>query len=125
MVKEVSSPFLIIGSLSVSAANTYTSSASSILYRDSVCYQVNAAGVPTGSLNINGSADYNPGTPQSTGTLNAGNWTTITTQAIGSGTSYPVLFNLNQLAMPWTQFQFVSSTNTGTISVYVSAKSLG
>ncbi len=125
MVKEVSPPFLIVSSVSVSGATTFTSSASGVIYRDSIGYQVNWSGTPIGTFQINGSLDYNPGTPQSNGALNAGSWVTITSQAVGSGTSQPVLFNLNQLAAPWTQFQFVSSTSSGTLAVYVTAKSLG
>lgn len=81
--------------------------------------------MPTGVVYINGSVDYNPGQPQSAGTLNAGSWVTITSQTIGSGTAMPLLFNLNQLAMPWTQLVFTSSTSSGTISAYFTAKSLG
>lgn len=126
MLKEISEPFLIIPSIAVSGATNRTSSASSVKYKDTVGYQVNFTGSPVGTLYVNGSIDYNPGAPQSGGTYNVGNWVTITSQTVGSGTSQPYLFNLNQLAVPWTQLQFIgSSSAAGSMSVYFTAKSLG
>ncbi len=125
MVKEASLPFQIASLIPTSGTAVFTSSASSVIYRDSVGYQVNVIGNTSGTLNINGSIDYNPGAPQSAGTANAGNWTTITSTTIGSGSLYPNLFNLNQLAMAWTQLQYTSVSGSGTLSVWTSAKSLG
>lgn len=124
MLKEVSPPYLVFSSISVTAA-TYTSSATGIQYKDSVGYQFAWTGLITATVNINGSIDFNPGQPQSSGAVNPGAWTTITSATIGSGTLQPLLFNLNQLAMPWTQIQCVTSSGTGIISAYVTAKSLG
>jgi len=124
-LKEISEPFLVINSVSVSGTTTTTSSNSNVKYKDSVAYQVNWAGAPQGTVSVNGSLDYNPGYPQSGGSANSGSWSTITSQAIGSGVSMPILFNLNQLAMPWVQLQYVNSTASGTISAYFGAKSLG
>lgn len=126
MLKEISEPFLIIPSSAISGSTNITSSASSVKYKDSVGYQVNFTGAVAGTLRVNGSIDYNPGAPQSGGAFNAGNWVTITSQTVGSGSTQPYLFNLNQLAVPWTQLQFVgSSSATGSMSVYFTAKSLG
>lgn len=126
MLKEISEPFLLISSTAISGTTSTTSAASSVKYKDSVGYQVNLTGAVAGTISINGSIDYNPGAPQSGGTYNAGNWVTITSQTVGSGTTQPYLFNLNQLAVPWTQLQYVgSSSATGSMSVYFTAKSLG
>lgn len=128
MDKAVSTQFQILGSVSVSATTTITSSVSGIIYRDSVCYQINASGAPQGIININASADYSPGLPQGpqgSGQANAGNWATLASISVTAATAFPVIFDLNQLSMPWTQCQFVSSTGSGVISVWTSAKSLG
>lgn len=123
MLKEISPAFNIVSSVTLSAT-TYTSSASAFHYKDSLSYQVTWSGLVVGTININGSIDYNPGYPQ-TGQSNAGNWTTITDQTIGSGTAQPVLFNLNQIACPYTQIQFVITSGTGTFNTWLFAKSLG
>lgn len=125
MLKEISEPYQIISSFTASGTTTTISSASSVKYKDSVAYQVNWSGAPQGTVSILGSVDYNPGLPQSAGGARSGNWTTITSQAVGSGVSQPILFNLNQLAFPWTQVQYTSSTATGVMSVWFAAKSLG
>ena len=96
--------------------------ASNISYKDSVAYQVQWTGPGLGDAQIQGSVDYNPGTPQSNGTYNAGNWTTITS---GSTSSSPLLFNLNQLSMPYIRLNFVAGSGAGTLNAYMFAKSLG
>lgn len=125
MLKEVSQPYNILGSTTLSGTTVVTTSATMILYKDSVGYQINFSGVPTGTININGSLDYNPGLPQTGGVQRNGNWTTITNTSLGSGSLTPVIFNLNQLSMPWTQVQFISSTSSGVVDCWVVAKSLG
>lgn len=126
MLKEISEPFNVLPASSVSGTSTVTSSASSVKYKDSVVYQINAtSGVPDGTFYVNASVDYNPGNPQSAGTYRAGHWYTLTSQVVGSGTSYPVSFRLTQVTEPWLQIQFVSSTSSGTIEAWFMAKSLG
>lgn len=128
MNKEVSPQFNVLGSTSVSATTTITSSISSILYRDSISYQFNLSGVPTGTININCSLDYSPGLPQSangSGQARAGNWATIASVAVTSATASPVIFDISPISMPWIQAQFVSSTSSGVISVWSTAKSYG
>lgn len=128
MVKEVSPQFNILGSTSVSATTTVTSSISGVLFRDSVCYHFNLSGAPTGIININCSGDYSPGKPQGpqgTGGLRAGNWATICSVAITAATTSPVIFDLTPISMPWIQAQFVSSTSSGVIDIWSTAKSYG
>lgn len=125
MLKEVSIPFQVVASASVSAANTYTSSASNVMYKDTIGYQISWTGDPTGIWQINGSFDYNPGQPQSGGRPNAGTWCTIASVAAVSGMNQPVVFNMQQIVFPWVQFQFVSSTSSGVLGVWHTAKSLG
>lgn len=123
MLKEVSPAYTLISSVTLSAT-TYISSASGVQYKDSVAYQVWWSNLVSGTINVDCSADYNPGLQQ-TGQYNPGGWTTITNQTIGSGTSQPVFFNLNQIAAPWTRLSIVVSSGTGTFSSTFFAKSLG
>lgn len=128
MVKEVSHQFNILGSTSVSATTTVTSSISGIIYRDGICYQINISGNPVGILNINCSTDYSPGLPQGpqgTGQARAGNWATVASVSVLGGTPTPIIFDLSPLTLPWAQCQFVSSTGSGVIDVWTTAKSYG
>lgn len=127
-VKNIAQPFNIFNSVSVSATQTFTSSNSSVKYLDTVGYQFNLSGTPTGVLQINGSLDYNPVLPQSADPINgslSGTWTTIASVSVSSGTPSPVFFNMNQLGFAWIQSQFISSTATGTLSGWICGKSLG
>ncbi len=125
MLKEISPVFQLMNAVPISGTTTYTSSNSQVLYKDSVGYQVNFTGSPVGVLQVNGSLDFNPGTPQSRGSLNAGNWTTISSTSITAASPSVVTFNLNQLAAPYVQLQFISSTASGTLTAFFVAKSLG
>jgi hypothetical protein len=128
MNKQASPQFQILGSTSVSSTTTITSSATGMLYRDSICYQINASGSPIGTININASADYTPGNPQGPQGLqsnNAGNWASIASTSVIAGTAFPIIWDIGPISMPWTQVQFVSSTSSGVISVWTSAKSYG
>ena len=123
--KGITPSFNILGSTTCVGGTTYVSSITGIMYRDSIGYQVNGVGALTGTINIDTSFDYNPGTPQGGGVVSPGNWTTIVGQAVSSGTLFPVVFNLNQIAGPYTRLSFVSSTSSGTIAAWVACKSLG
>lgn len=124
MDKAASLPFKLTDQVSVSG--TYTSSVSGIIYRDSVGYQVNLnSGAPTGYVQIDVCSDYNPGLPQSgPGSLNNGTWTTVASVSVTS-TSFPVTFQLNQLASAFSRLQMVTSSGTAVITTYFTAKSLG
>lgn len=125
-VKITAPPFNIFNNILGSA--TFTSSATSILYKDTVGYQVNFTGVSAGTLQINGSNDYNPNLPQSADPFNAsqsGTWVTLASTSIGTGTPNPIFFNMNQLGMAWIQCQYIASSGTGTLSGWIVGKSLG
>lgn len=128
MIKQASLPFNILGSTTASGTTTITCSISSIIYRDSVCYQINGSGTPIGTLNINCSADYTPGNPQGPQGLqtnNAGNWATIASMSVTATTAFPIIYDINPISMAWIQAQFVSSTSSGVISIWTNAKSYG
>lgn len=123
MLKEISPAYHIVSSTTLSNT-TFSCSASGVQFKDSIAYQVNWTGLPTALVSVDGSVDFNPGLPQ-TGQFNAGNWCTITSQTIASGTAQPILFNLTQIAAPWTRLTMTVSSGTSTFSAYFMAKSLG
>lgn len=117
----------VSGSASSAAAATFTSSATSNLYRDNVGYQINFLGSSTGFIQINACNDYNPQLPQSGNALNSspnGTWTTLASVSMANALN-PILFNLNQVPFAFVQCQFFNGTASGTITGWVASKSLG
>lgn len=113
----------------MSGTTAYTSSVTSIVYRDSIAYQFAWTGVPTGAFDVQGSIDYNPGLPQSAGQQNQGTWTSIPISpafnATGSGGSSFGLVNMSQLGFTYTRFVYTNSTGSGVLAAWTSAKSFG
>lgn len=128
MLKEVTPVNQVFTNGTMSGTTTITSLASNISYKDSIAYQLNWTGIPTGTFSVQGSVDYNPGLPQSNGGFNPGHWTALTLSpspaATGSGSSQ-ILINMNQLAFPWIRIQYTNTTSSGVLSGYLFAKSLG
>lgn len=127
MPGKEASVFNIFSSVSVSGAQTFTSSITANIYRDNVGYQIIFSGSPTGTLQINVSNNYNLQQPQSGNVINSspgGDWTTLASVSMVNVVS-PVAFNMNQVPFAFIQCQFVSSTASGTITGWISSKSLG
>jgi hypothetical protein len=131
-VKNVSPPFQFYSGLAVTGASVlYTSSASSILYKDNIGLQYSFTGNTTGQIDVQLSNDYNPGLPESAGQASNGTWVSIvqTTpntlpSVVGSGTS-AVFINLTQIAASYIRTQWTNSSGSGTITGTFIAKSLG
>lgn len=125
--KTVINPTLVLSSTSVSNGVTVTGSISAVLYKDTISYQANISGNPSGYFQANVSLDYNPGTPQTQGggAKSAGNWASIGSFSILTGSPSPVILRYQQVGEPWIQFQFVCSTGSGVIDMRVAGKSLG
>lgn len=130
-VKNVSPPFTFCNAVSVTGANTFTSSVSSILYKDNIGLQYAFGGNPTGTLNIQVSNDYNPGLPESAGGSNAGTWTSVVQAApntlpvtVSSGTT-SVAINMDMSCFAWLRTQYTNSSGTGTLTGIFAAKSMG
>jgi hypothetical protein len=126
-MKAITESQLVINAVAVSGVGSVTSVAQNVKYKDSVAYQFNWTGNPTGAILIQGSLDYNPGAPQSDGTANAGNWNTLPTilspqVTVGSQTA---LGTVQQCPTPWVRVLYTNSSGSGVMSVYHSAKSLG
>ncbi len=131
-VKNVTPPFALLSSLAITGTSVVTTtSATSILYKDNVAIEYSFVGNATGQIDIQVSNSFNPGQPESAGSLNSGVWTSIAQTApntlpytLGSGTS-SVAVNLNQLGFAWLRTQWTNSSGSGTMSLNIAAKSLG
>jgi hypothetical protein len=131
--KEISYSSLpqLFNGASMTGSATLTSNVTNVMYRDSVAIQLQWSGTPNGTFYVQGSLDYNPGTPQSEGGVNAGTWTTVpvvdvnNNPPVASGSAGSILINMNQVAFPWLRVQYTNSSSTGTLTGYVGAKSLG
>lgn len=127
MEKAVSLPFNIVSSVTLTGNTIFTSSVSGVQYRDSVAYGLtwtNAHAV-SGSASIDLSLDYNPSIPQGGGTQRNGNWASMVSYSIGSGTVQPLIFNLAQVACPWSRVNLAIASGSATFNVFVMAKSWG
>lgn len=111
----------------VVGTSTFTSSVTSVLYRDDIGYQINFTGTPAGVIQFNGSNDYNPQTPQSgnlLGSSQTGNWFTFASVS-GAAISSPYALNINQFPFAFIQCQVGSMTSALTCNGFVSTKSVG
>ena len=123
---KIASVFNIFSNISVGSA-TFTSSSTGVIYRDNIGYQVNYTGSPQGVLQFNGSNDFNPQLPESgnpQGSSQNGNWFTFASVSMANIVS-PYALNIDQFPFAFVQCQFVASTAAGTITGWISTKSIG
>lgn len=130
-VKNVSIPFTLLNAVAVTGSNVLTSSVSSILYKDNIGLQYAFGGNATGTVDVQVSNDYNPGLPESGGTVNAGTWTSLVQTApntlpltVSSGVTSAAI-NISQSCFAWLRTQYTNSSGTGTLTYVFAAKSLG
>lgn len=98
-----------------------------IQFLDNVGIQLNFTGTPTGTFNIQVSADYNQ--DNNGNVLNAGNWVTLTPPALSSvpvaaGSPDTIFIDLNQLSAPYIRVQYAATSGTGSLNAFITAKML-
>jgi len=124
---QIGEPFKLMSGAVMSGGTTVTSSATSILRRNSFSMQINVTGSPYGTFDVQGSLDYNPGLPQSEGMYNTGNWVSLTlspTPAVtGSATS--ILLDIQNPSFPWIRLSYTNSTSSGQFDAWICSKSYG
>lgn len=131
MLKEISPVYQTFTNAAMSGTAVIVSSISAIQYKDSISFQMQWTGTPSGSFAVQGSLDYNPGNPQTGGPANTGTWTSVNALDVNGnapnalGAAGQILFNMNQLAFPWVRMQYTNISGTGTLNGYFMAKSLG
>lgn len=127
-IKNVYTPYPLFGQTvdGISSTSIIISSVTQVQYSDNMIYQFKWTGNPSTTFFIQSSVDYNPGTPMSHGTVNAGTWDSIALNPVpttASGTSYSV--NIQFLAGPYIRAMAVTSSGSGTITAMTSGKTVG
>jgi hypothetical protein len=99
-----------------------TSSVTSVFYQDNICYQCILTGAPVGRLYVQGSVDYKPPPAGSSENVpaNAGNWINIIYADIAAADE--VIFDINQLPVPYIRLFYDRSSGTGTMIADITAK---
>ena len=84
---------------------------------------VNVAGVPTGSLEVQASIDYQPSNDGGTPAFNAGTWYTIpfTLNAI-AGAPQDYMFDFTEHGLVAVRVHYTFTGGTGTINAFIAAK---
>jgi hypothetical protein len=103
---------------------TITSAVTNIQFLDNIGIQLNFTGTPVGTFQVQVSADYaqdNLGNVQ-----NPGNWIPITLPITpdAGGVAGQIYIDLNQLSAPWLRVVYGSSSGTGVLNGYLTAKEL-
>lgn len=101
-----------------------TSAVTNIQFLDNIGLQFNFTGTPTGSFQVQVSADY---AQDDLGNVqNAGNWIPITlpSSPAASGAAGNIYIDLNQLSAPWLRVVYTKVSGTGTLNAFITAKML-
>lgn len=104
-----------------------TSSITALAYLDNVGYQFNISGTPTGTLQVQVSADH---AQDEFGNVTvAGNWVPLTFNGsanvvITAGSPSPIYLDLNQLSAPWIRAVYTATSGSGTLNAFITAKML-
>lgn len=114
-------PKLVITAGDMSLA-TLTSVATNIQYLDTVAYQWNFTGTPTGAFTVQVSLDYSQ--DQFGNITNAGNWNTITLTGspAAAGAAGTQAANLQTLGFPWIRTVYTKTSGTGSLNTFISGK---
>lgn len=121
--KNYLSPFQAMQTSQDMSQATLTSNVIDIRYLDDIAIQLIFTGTPTGTFAVQGSLNYSstPLAPAVSGT-----WTSLvlSPSPVASGAADNILINLVQLAFPYIRIVYTKTGGTGTLSAYVSGKSI-
>lgn len=98
-----------------------TSKVTNIQGLDNIGIQWNVAtGTPSGTVSVQVSIDHN----EAPAAAVTGNWVTLSSQVITSGSPSPIIFNLQGLATMWIRTIYTASGGTGTGNAFICGKML-
>lgn len=131
--KQALKQFQTITNGSMTGTAVITSAVTAIQFLDDIGFQFNFSGAPTGTFQIQVSADYNQD-PEGN-VLNAGNWIPVTLtywngSAFVTGTTVPtsvgspIFIDLGLLSAPFIRAQYTNASSTGTLNAFVCGKSI-
>lgn len=122
-VKKINS-YQIFTNGAMSSTNQINSVVQNVQNFDNLGLEVVWTGTPTGTLTVNGAVNNPYPNPYSeTNPIPSQNSLTFDpslAQPSGSGGGYIV--NLNQFPWPWIQVQYINSSGSGTLNVYIFEK---
>ncbi len=78
--------------------------------------QANWSGSPVGTMKIQVSEDYNPGTPTSGGAANAGNWSDYPGSIQNTAGVATLHWDITQTMAQWARVVFTFTSGTGILS---------
>lgn len=101
-----------------------TSEVTCIQFMDNIGVQINVlTGTPSGTFSIEVSADHKAPFPNQN-TTSTGNWTTVVSATITSGSPAQTYFNLTLLSAPYIRLVYTANTGAGTCEAYIVGKEI-
>lgn len=103
---------------------TLTSLVTNIQRLDNIGIQINFAGTPTGTFDVQVSADY--AQDEFGNVTNVGNWISLdlTPSPAASGSASQIYIDIAGLSAPWIRVKYTRTSGTGTLNTYVTGKML-
>lgn len=103
---------------------TITSSVTSIKRLDNIGIQLNWTGTPTGTFQVQISADY---AQDNQGKItNVGNWIplVLSPAPAASGSAGNAYVDINQISAPWIRVVYTKTSGVGTLNGYLNGKTI-
>jgi hypothetical protein len=127
----LSYPIITAGAMA--STNTLTSKVTNIQYLDDCGLQLDWSGSPTGTFQVEVSANY--AADLNGNVTNSGTWipltfsywngtTTVTATAIPTSVGTPIYIDMALLSAPWIRVQYTNSASTGTLTAVITAKEI-
>lgn len=121
--KNVLKPYhaIVAGNMS----GNITSPVTCIQYLDNCLIQLNFTGTPTGTFSVQVSADY--ARDDQGNVTNAGNWVplTLSPSPSAAGAANQIIIDMNEMPAPYLRVVYTFTSGTGTLDMYITAKSVG
>lgn len=120
-------PYNVVPPLAGNMVSTLASLPTNIKTIDDIGYSLQWSGAPTGTFSFQCSADYTPSAPfPSDYPTTAGTWTEITLSnpIVATGTADNAYVDLKLISAPWVRVVYTPSAGTGTLSVWITGKSV-
>ena len=125
--KTILVPYNVIPPIAGNMLSILVSLPTKVQMEDVIGYSLNWSAGATGTFSFQCSADYTPNAPfPSDYSASAGTWTPITLNntITASGTADNAYVDLQLLSAPWVRVVYTPASGTGTLSAWVTAKSL-
>lgn len=105
----------------MTGTNVLTSPVINLNFLDNLGVQLHFTGTPTGTFQVQVSADYNPTTH------NAGHWVAIVLDPVpvAAGAPDDIYIDMNQLSAPWVRVVYTNASGSGVLDGFATAKSVG